>query len=315
MGAKMIGIKVPYNIDGRVGGMEYVVNALKSRMQDVEGQNVVVFSDHRNVFAFDKVLVVNIFSISNLLFVLRNMLYRSRLVYFPLWHDPQLQGYYDRGFASWVKQVLRRGFDLFAVSLQAKIVRTLIVYSPYEADRFKGCKTVLVAGPSGGDEVNLDETTKPDAIEFHGVFIGRLARNKGYKAYLNLCNSYPDMKFALITPDELTAVPKNVRVFQSLSELEKQRVLSLSKCIIVPSSYESFSLVVLEAIQQRVIPVTSDMVMGNTYFKSLTEVYSFTLGSMPSMQSAFEAAVKANFIAYRQHNNDSFYRDVQAVLN
>lgn len=86
------------------------------------------------------------------------------------------------------------------------------------------------------------------------LYVGRIEGSKGcyqlFEYYLRLVKEFPDLPTLLLAGLDAIEIPKNdkVRYLGFISEDEKYTLLSSAEFLIMPSPYESFSLVTLEAM-------------------------------------------------------------------
>ncbi|VDH03924.1 glycosyltransferase family 4 protein [Bergeyella zoohelcum] len=127
------------------------------------------------------------------------------------------------------------------------------------------CQNTDVAGV-GIEEFVLDETYCP-AKEFqydfpYFVYIGRIDRNKGCRElveYFNLfCKENPSTKLVMIGKNNMDIIPnKNIILTGFINEEDKYYLLKNSLGLILPSKYESLSMVTLEAMACGKIPLVN----------------------------------------------------------
>lgn len=102
----------------------------------------------------------------------------------------------------------------------------------------------------------LNPTVYPNPISFFGeqrkkvydiVYLGRWQSSKGVQYVEEVIKKFSDKKFLIITPDKQTKFPKNV-VHRTATGQNIYEYLSQAYVAIIPSHFESFSNVALEAI-------------------------------------------------------------------
>ena len=95
--------------------------------------------------------------------------------------------------------------------------------------------------------------TKPGDLKYV-LYIGRIEGSKGcyqlFEYYLRLINEYPDLPTLFLAGLDAIEIPKNdkIKYLGFISEDEKYSLLSGAEFLIMPSPYESFSLVTLESM-------------------------------------------------------------------
>lgn len=309
---KKILLKTPYDIKSKIGGMENVVYSLYEFLLK-KGHQVAISHLHNKVNKYDAIIIFNIYSINNLFFVIKNYFYKERMIYFTLWHDPYLQAIKDKQLLKKIKTFLRVAFDMVFNNLQSLIIKNKIFYSEFEKNRFKHGKSIIVAGP-----LNKKNQTslKKETINYDAIFIGRYARNKGIDDFIKLAKIQKDKRFAIISPDNIPSQSDNIEIFLNINEQRKYEIINSSKCIVIPSTYESFSLVALECINYGLIPIISENVMGKDYFKTLCKVHIFKAGEINDLDKVFNKAMKEKFYQLNLHDdNKSFYFKIESLIN
>jgi len=105
------------------------------------------------------------------------------------------------------------------------------------------------------------------------VFIGGSYLNKSFEAkggrevllaWLNICKSYPNYRFLMITnpPQDCLKIAKNVPNLQIVNFISREKLLSelypRSKIIVLPSMMDTVGYSVIEAMNYGVVPIVSD---------------------------------------------------------
>ena len=96
--------------------------------------------------------------------------------------------------------------------------------------------------------------------------IGRLHRSKGFDKVLNCAKYFPEVQFVIMgikdqdtkSIENLTKENKNVLLLIDKNDKEKYEALATADIFIVPSEYEAFGIVVLEAFSQKCAVIGSD---------------------------------------------------------
>ncbi|MDO4729251.1 MAG: glycosyltransferase [Bacteroidota bacterium] len=127
------------------------------------------------------------------------------------------------------------------------------------------CSNTDIAGV-GVEEFLLDETYLPSEkfqYDFpYFVYIGRIDESKGCRelfAYFNeFCKKNPENKLVLIGKNNMGIIPnEHIILTGFISEEDKYYLLKNSLGLILPSKYESLSMVTLEAMSSGKIPLVN----------------------------------------------------------
>lgn len=127
------------------------------------------------------------------------------------------------------------------------------------------CENNDVAG-IGIDAFSLEEEYKPcEALDFdfsYFIYIGRIEGNKGCGELVEYFNKfsiqYPDIKLVMVGKNMMNLKPTdNIILTGFISEEDKYYLLKNSLGLVLPSKYESLSLVTLEAMISGKIPIVN----------------------------------------------------------
>lgn len=94
---------------------------------------------------------------------------------------------------------------------------------------------------------NDDELT----VQRFVTFVGRLEKGKGVAELIDICNAHPDLHFNFVSsiaaPEQLSSL-KNVTLSIGVPYESMPQVFKEAKLLILPSMYEGFELVTVEAL-------------------------------------------------------------------
>jgi len=99
----------------------------------------------------------------------------------------------------------------------------------------------------------VDARRRFDLPERYLLYVGRIDRNKGadrlFTYYRRLADEWPDLPPLLLVGTTVLEIPNHpkIRHLGYLSEQEKFALLSRCEALIMPSAFESLSVIVLEA--------------------------------------------------------------------
>lgn len=120
------------------------------------------------------------------------------------------------------------------------------------------------------------------------VYIGRDSGEKGIDLFIELAKRTPEKNF-LIVGDYMRDKTPNVKVTGWVTELEVERYLKQSKCLVVPSLLpEPFGLVVVKAVAFGVKCLVSDNIGATDYISSETGL-AFEQGSIEDLEDKAKA--------------------------
>ena len=191
---------------------------------------------------------------------------RSKAKYIHTVHQIYYKEDYDAKLWSWLSVLNER---LFSYCKQADIVISVSEWLQQELKE-EGIDSVHI--PNG---VDVGECEKADASLFrekHNIkedfflFIGHTGRLKRVNLFLELANKMPDMLFVVCGPETTDiTVPRNVVALGHLSHKDILDAIAACKVFIMPSSKESFSSVLLEAMAcKKPVVVTNSTGMKET---------------------------------------------------
>ena len=151
------------------------------------------------------------------------------------------------------------GLPIFADLFRAP--RGIIYLTPEERSLVQGVSgNTSVPEVVVGSGINLaegwekvDARTRFDLPERYLLYVGRIDRNKGadrlFTYYRRLADEWPDLPPLLLVGTTVLEIPNHpkIRHLGYLSEQEKFALLSRCEALIMPSAFESLSVIVLEA--------------------------------------------------------------------
>ncbi|MGK5091292.1 glycosyltransferase family 4 protein [Deltaproteobacteria bacterium TL4] len=147
---------------------------------------------------------------------------------------------------------------------------------------------------------NIAEVSKRDDLK-RVLFVGRMVHNKG----LNLLENHlpPDYQLTIAAPEAKPFQRENTLIKLRLSDDELRQEYRNASIVVVPSSFESFSLVALEALTSGVPVVISDRVSIQHYIQgealevfpySQPEMFTQALKKLTQALERDELAVRKN---------------------
>lgn len=138
-------------------------------------------------------------------------------------------------------------------------------------DKSYGIKSVYIPNGTHVNEVNKGDSKsfkqKYNITDDFYLFVGRLHPAKKPELILNLAKKIPNRKFVMVGPgctrDEFLKyfkcdIPTNIIFLGKLTHLETIDAYSACKVFVLPSMYEAFPTVILEAMANKKVVVASN---------------------------------------------------------
>lgn len=129
---------------------------------------------------------------------------------------------------------------------------------------------------------NTTDHTKPNLL-----FIGRVEANKG----INHLFSLPENKYRIYCVSNGNFYRKDFIFYNNISDEELNRLYSIASVVVVPSRYESFSFVALEALLHGIPIVISDRVRIIDYLKNISGIQVFPFNDYKAFNHAIEEVI------------------------
>jgi glycosyltransferase involved in cell wall biosynthesis len=132
------------------------------------------------------------------------------------------------------------------------------------------------------------------------TFVGRFQKLKGVKYLEELATILPDLKFAVACPPtEAAQLNLSNVTFVDGTKLTKPDIYSLSNLVIVPSIFETSSMVAIEALAHGCRVIIWEHLGVAEYFDSLPELISIPSGDTDK----FANAIKENYALAKPNAN------------
>jgi glycosyltransferase involved in cell wall biosynthesis len=146
------------------------------------------------------------------------------------------------------------------------------------------------------------------------LFVGRIASNKGLE-YLNLLKDNIDYNIHCITSAPITG---NFTIHSEVSESELQNLYQNASLVIVPSKYEAFSYVCLEALVNGTPVLISDRIRILDYIKDVSGVTVFEYGNKADFIKKIDIAMKQEVdvnAVYEIFSKEKAYRAYKKIFS
>ena len=169
---------------------------------------------------------------------------------------------------------------------QREISRARFLSSPSWASYFASCalfkfNKIPCAYPNPAPKINV---TAGDVQGFDVTFVGRFQKLKGIVYLAEIISRLPHLKFAIVCPPTDNPILngfKNVAFFDGGS-MHKSEIYSLSKLVIVPSIFETASMVAIEALACRCKVILWEHLGVVEYFEDNSNLVSVPSGDVAS---------------------------------
>jgi len=144
--------------------------------------------------------------------------------------------------------------------------------------------------------------------QFDVAFIGRFQKLKGTEYLTHLAERLPNLRFAVFCPPTKSQpkLPDNIKIIDGTA-LSKSEIYSTSKLVIVPSIFETSSMVVIEALTYGCNVVAWEHLGAVEHFRSYKELTFIPPGNI----DAFELAINHLYKTPRSERNV----DIAKIVN
>ncbi|MGE8066729.1 glycosyltransferase [Pseudomonas sp. NPDC089569] len=191
---------------------------------------------------------------------------------------------------------------------QKEISRARYLSSPSWAAYFASCALfkfdkIPCAFPNPAPKINsgANRTQKFDV-----TFVGRFQRLKGITYLADIVSRLPYLKFAIVCPpteNQILDSFGNVTFFDGGS-MQKSEIYSLSKLVVVPSIFETASMVAIEALAYRCKVVLWQHLGVVEYFDGNPNLIPVPSGSIESFVSKIESSLKQPWKGHQGNVSD-----------
>ena len=188
-------------------------------------------------------------------------------------------------------------YSLSAVSKEQKeISRASFLSSPSWASYFASCalfkfNEIPYTYPNPAPKISAAEN---HVQKFDVTFVGRFQRLKGILYLAEIVSRLPQLKFAVVCPPTDSTILdgyKNITFFDGRL-MKKSEIYSLSKVVIVPSIFETASMVAIEALTFRCKVILWRHLGVVEYFDGNSNLVSVPSGDIASFVSKIEGGLK-----------------------
>ena len=275
---------IPTNPNKNIGGIEEIFKQLAEYLK-INGINLnfIYPKKSKNLFlgkyhAFpnpkinvnkdELVLVTGHLTLYSIFSIFLLSLRKAKVHYFPFWHNPVLHAKNKP-----IKKIFMLFFDKLFLKLALKNCYRIWYLSTYEKnnliklhnDQSKYCQYSIPLSKSFKKELGKLKST-PKEYDF--LFIGRDAPNKNLNFFIDLASKNINKKFLAITSlqSKRILLPENLYIKSQLSVSDLLENIMKCHFLIVPSFYESFSKVCLEAIYAGLYVIGTDKIKGEEKF-------------------------------------------------
>lgn len=189
---------------------------------------------------------------------------------------------------------------------QKEISRARFLSSPSWASYFASCalfkfNKIPYAYPNPAPKISARAN---HVQKFDVTFVGRFQRLKGIMYLAEIVSRLPQLRFAIVCPPTDSTILndfKNVTFFDG-RVMAKSEIYSLSKIVVVPSIFETASMVAIEALAFRCKVVLWQHLGVVEYFDGNSNLVSVPSGDIASFVSKIEGALKT---PWKDQNNVS----------
>lgn len=251
-----------------------------------------------------------------------------------------LQGMYEahKGFLA---ATLEKGFNLLFARRYRKSVSATICKTQKALEFLKSKKvkkaTVIPVGLCSDNFGVLSNTSISKPSKYVVLYVGKLEQRRNPSFVLELAKSYlqnEDVAFICIGDGPLAGAvkfskPKNVQIIEKVSQKDIQKYYSIADVLLMPTTYEIFGMVYLEAIYFGVPVITTenagslDILKNKKYaflekklvvsnWKEKTDVFLF---DEQAIKKAKKDLAKDKFGVTWESNVDRYIKVYHNVLN
>lgn len=205
----------------------------------------------------------------------------KKIVYTAHWHPFSMLNHPLRG---------KLFFYIFLEPYIRRFANTIITLNNEDTAYFNKLSKQVVKIPHW---INYSEKAdiKMNANKIHNMilFVGRFnSANKGLDHILNL----PEKEFDIhLVGSGVPPLRKDISVHQNISDEELNLLYKKASVVVVPSKYEAFSYVTLEALSVGTPVVISDRVRIADYIKNFNGVYIFPYGDNIQFKEKIKQAI------------------------
>ncbi|GHU72970.1 hypothetical protein FACS189450_11810 [Spirochaetia bacterium] len=177
-------------------------------------------------------------------------------------------------------------FDVFLQPYLSKINK-IITINNEDSLFFKKYNSNITMIPSVCSKFfNIAEKEKKENMI---LFVGLNRKNKG----LSLLNRLPTTKYDIhCVIDKPDGVSKNIKIHTSISNEDLDELYDLAALVIVPSKYEAFSIVALEALERGTPVLMSDRVRIADHLDGIDGWTVFKYGDMKDLLNKIDISMR-----------------------
>lgn len=135
---------------------------------------------------------------------------------------------------------------------------------------------------------------KPQLVQkkYDVTFVGRYQKLKGTSTLEQLASNLPDLKFAIVCPPIDEAPAANNMAFLDGTSMDKDEIYALSNVVIIPSLFETSSMVAIEALTRGCHVVLWQHLGVVEYFSNLAELIPVKPGDIQKFSDKISKTYK-----------------------
>ena len=191
-------------------------------------------------------------------------------------------------------------------------------YASREIFRFKSTPAVYSNPAPQGNLVS-----PPSMRTYDYCFIGRFQKLKGAEHLAMLIEAFPRSSFCVLTPliDNKTKILKdfkNVTLLDGSKQSLKQEALANSKAVLVPSIFETSSMVAIEALSSGAYVIAWEHLGICEYFNKDDRLIKIPPGNKPAFKRAMRKVIRAknpNTVDVCDKLNEDFLNGTKNLLS